>query len=213
MSNNKMEVYKYISSSFTEDRVENKLLLNILKKPTNNNRGISWSYSNISISKLVQILTGNKGHSYNIGMWNCRRGLLSRENIASEKITDVKLLLQQHDLHLLCLVEADLHGVVSRVKRSQPLTLSDINSKLRIPNYSIILPQTWHHHGQARLLLYVREGVQVKLKTLCRRDTDLPSLSCEIGLGKERKTHVNFSTGNGHLEYQAWQIPTHKNKG
>ena len=30
------------------------------------------------------------------------------------------------------------------------------------------------------------------MKNLCRRDTDLPSLSCEIGLGKERKTSVNF---------------------
>ena len=187
-----MEILKSSQNSPSESKVTSNYRIKILEKLTNIKSGKSWSYSNLSINKLVQILTGNKGHSYNIGMWNCRRGLLNRENNASEKITDVKLLLQKHDLHLLCLVEADLHGLVSRVKRSKPVTQEDINYQLRVENYSIILPQTWHYHGQARIILFVREGVQVKVKNLCRRDTNLPSLSCEIGLGKERKTSVNF---------------------
>ena len=181
---------KILKSSFNS--LSEISAVNIIVKPTKNKSGIAWTYSNLSINKLVKMITGNKGHSYNICMWNCRRGLLTKENKASEKITDVKLLLQEHDLHLLCLVEADLHGIASRVRRSQPLTQAEIHHQLRIDNYSIILPQTWQRHGQARILLYVKEGVHVKVKNLSRRDTDLPSLSCEIGLGKERKTSVNF---------------------
>ena len=182
-----MEVFPSSYSRISENRVENKYIVKLIEKPTKHKIGIAWSYSSISINKLVQILTGNKGHSYNIGMWNCRRGLLNKENNASNKITDVKLLLQKHDLHLLCLVEADLHGVSSRVNRSSPLSTQDINSKLKIENYSIFLPHTWQLHGQARILLVIKEGVQVKMGPLSKSDTDLPTISCEIGLCRERK--------------------------
>ena len=50
----------------------------------------------------------------------------------------------------------------------------------------------WQVHGQARALLYVREDINLKVRTLARENTDLPSVSCEIGVGKEKKTRVNF---------------------
>ena len=41
------------------NKLEVKLTVKVLEIPTNINKGISWSYSSISINKLVQMLTGN----------------------------------------------------------------------------------------------------------------------------------------------------------
>ena len=125
-------------------------------------------------------------------MWNCRKGLTNSENLPTEKIVDVKEFLESNDLQLLCLIEADLHGVTSRVRRVKPLTGREIEKNLKIENYKIILPQSWQHHGQARVLLYVRDDINLKVKPLARGNTDLPSISCEIGVGREKKTRVNF---------------------
>ena len=50
----------------------------------------------------------------------------------------------------------------------------------------------WQHHGQARVLLYVRDDINLKVRPLTRENADLPSVSCEIGVGREKKTRVNF---------------------
>ena len=72
------------------------------------------------------MLNGNKSRSYNIGMWNCRKGLTNSENLPTGKIVDVKEFLESNDLQLLCLIEADLHGATSRVRRVKPLTDKEI---------------------------------------------------------------------------------------
>ena len=138
------------------------------------------------------MLNGNRNRCYNIGMWNCRKGLTNRENLPTAKIVDVKDFLMTNDLQLLCLIEADLHGVTSRVRRVKPITGKEIEESLKIENYKIILPQSWQVHGQARVILYVREDINLKVRPLARENSDLPSVSCEIGVGKEKKTRVNF---------------------
>ena len=43
-------------------------------------------------------------------------------------------------------------------------------------------------HGQARVILYVKEEMKIKMIPLARELTDLPCITCQIGTGKE-----NFS--------------------
>ena len=37
---------------------------------------VTWLYQGLSSNKLAHMLNGNRGRSYNIGMWNCRKGCL-----------------------------------------------------------------------------------------------------------------------------------------
>ena len=152
----------------------------------------SWSFTNLNWNKLMHILMGNRKLGYRLGMWNCRKGLFLPNKLPSEKLTDIKNLLQQHDLHILGVVECDLHSVSSRVRRAQPLSTKDVIEKLHVEGYVIKLPLSWKVHGQARILLYVRENLNVKIRELSRQDSDLPSISCEIAIGREKKTCANF---------------------
>jgi hypothetical protein len=77
------------------------------------------------------MLNGNRNRCYSIGMWNCRKGLTNRENFPTAKIVDVKDFLMTNDLQLLCLIEADLHGVTSRVRRVKPITRNEIEESLK----------------------------------------------------------------------------------
>ena len=55
---------------------------------------------------------------------------------------------------MLCLVESDLHNVVSMYRRVKPLTTRNIHDRLSIPGYKIYLPDTWDKHGQARMIVF-----------------------------------------------------------
>ena len=110
----------------------------------------------------------------------------------SMKITDVKTFLKKKNLHMLCLVEADLHSSTSRYKRLQPLTTKDIHENLEIPGYRILLPRAWGAHGQARVMVYARNELKVTEVDIGRQNSDLPTITFEIGLGREKKTIVNF---------------------
>ena len=143
-------------------------------------------------NKLAKIINGNRRTGYNIGLWNCRRGLIEDEKKPSSKMAEVKHFLQNKKLHILCLVEADLHGITSRYKRLNPLTTKDIDDNLGISGYKIFLPKSWQVHGQARIMVIAKEELQVKIRDFGRQNSDLPSLTCEIGLAREKKTVVNF---------------------
>ena len=80
----------------------------------------------LGINKFKRMTNGNGRSSYNIALWNCRKGLLDAENRASEKMTEVMKFMDEQKLHILCLVESEFHGQQSRVRRRQPLTESQI---------------------------------------------------------------------------------------
>ena len=92
------------------------------------------------------------------------------------------LYLKKHNLDILGIVESNLHGSESRIHRKQPLSTSDIHQKLQIHGYSLLLPESWHNHDQARIIGFVKDGLQVKEIKLSKEDSDLPSLSIELGL-------------------------------
>ena len=163
-------------------------------EPTSRNYspGHCWAYTGLQTNKLEKIINGNRRLGYNLAMWNCRKGLLTFENEASSKLVDIKNLIETKKLHMLCLVESDLHSEVSRYRRAQPLTTKDIQGKLHIPGYKIFLPTTWEKHGQARLMVYAKEELNVKVWQPGHNVNDLPSISFLISLGREKQTAVNF---------------------
>ena len=138
------------------------------------------------------MINGNKHKGYNLGMWNCRRGLTDGNCEPSYKMSEVKAFLQNKKLHMLCIIEADLHSATSRIQRRNPLSTKDINNKLSIPGYKIFLPATWKKHGQARILVFAKDELKVKERVLNNQHSDLPMVTFEIGFGLEKKTIVNF---------------------
>ena len=140
----------------------------------------------------MHALTGNKNKGYNVAAWNCRRGLLTADGSPSSKVADIQLYMEKHQLDVFGIIESDLHGTQSRIYRARPLSTQDVHDKLHIDDYYIHLPQSWEAHGQARIFLYVKEGIILKERKLNREDLDLPSLSIELGLGREKKTCFNF---------------------
>ena len=140
----------------------------------------------------MKYINGNRNRGYNLGIWNCRRGLTDGNSEPSHKMSEVKAFLQKKNLHMLCLIEADVHSAISRIRRRSPLTTKDITNKLDIPGYKIFLPSTWQKYGQARILVYAREELNIKERVLGDQHSDLPMMTFEIGFGREKKTIVNF---------------------
>ena len=91
---------------------------------------MKWSYDGTPTSSLVHALTGNKRHGYRVAIWNCRRGLVSRDGSPTSKVTDIQLYIDKHQLDLFRIVEADLHGATSWVVRANPLKTTDITENL-----------------------------------------------------------------------------------
>ena len=153
---------------------------------------LSWSHTGASINKLAHVINGNRKIGYNIAVWNCRKGLISKQGAASPKVADIEQYLGKHQLHALGIVECDLHGPGSRMLRSHPLSTKDIHEKLHIEGYNILLPQSWYMYDQARIFIYIKENLQVKERKLQQENSDLPSISFELGLSREKKTCINF---------------------
>ena len=152
----------------------------------------TWSSVGLTNNQLFKITNGNRTKGYNLGVWNCRRGLVTGNGEASTKLDEIKLYLTKKNLHMLCVVETDLHSHMSRSKRRVVVTKKEIESNLVISGYKIYLPATWKQHGQTRILVYVKEELVVKERPFEAALNDLPMLTFEIGFGSERKTIVNF---------------------
>ena len=154
--------------------------------------GISWSYRGISSNKLNRMINGNGRKGLNLGFWNCRKGLITSDKNASYKKDEIMQFIKKKNLHAMCVVESDLHSQNSRIRRRKPLNKDEINRILEIPGFRIILPKSWEVHGQARVLVYVKEDLQVKIRDEGQAFSDLPTVSLEIGFGREKKTIVNY---------------------
>ena len=131
---------------------------------------------------------GNRQNlGYKIASWNCNRGLLQAGEGESIKLTEIKLFIEEHNPHLLGIIESDIHGQTSRLNRSTTFKTEDIHKRLEIEGYSIFLPDSWDTHHQARILVYVRDDIKVKVKSLEALNHDLPTITLEIGLGREKR--------------------------
>ena len=93
---------------------------------------------------------------------------------------------------MFCLIESDLHSILSRYRRRDPLKEEDIKRILSISGYEMHLPRTWYKHGQARILVYSKDDINVEEIKLSDRLSDLPIMSFYVRTSKEKKTIVNY---------------------
>ena len=146
-----------------------------------------------NVNKIMHVQNGNRRNlGYRIAAWNCNRGLLKQGDRDSDKLTDIKLFIEENKPHLFGVIESDIHGPNSRIKRSATFTTDEIHDKLKIEGYSIYLPDTWKEHNQARLIVYISDLISVKVKDISLENKDLPTITFEVGFGRERKSYVNF---------------------
>ena len=74
----------------------------------------------------------------------------------------------------------------------QKLTTEEVKNILHISGYKLFLPTSWYVHGQARILMYAKDDIDVIFKENKREYNDLQSISCEVGISREKKTVVNL---------------------
>ena len=67
-----------------------------------------------------------------------------------------------------------------------------VKSHLSVPGYSLEFPRTWDTHGQARLLVYISNEIKYTRKESPQHHDDLPNITLEVGLGRARKTILNY---------------------
>ena len=86
-----------------------------------------------------------------------------------------------------------LHGQAYRIRRRNPITTQGILSSLQIEGYRIILPKP-SQNNQARIILFAKDDLKVTEKVTSREFSDLPipTITCEIGIGREKNTTVNY---------------------
>ena len=160
---------------------------------------ICWSYC-CSLNKLEHSLHGNRNIGYKIASWNCNRGLISNNiETESDKLVDIKLFIEKHKPHLMAVIESDIHGPRSRTRRQNYFTSDEIHDKLHIDGYRIELPNTWKKHDQARIIVYINDQIRAKKVDLTAEVEDLPTMTFEVGMGRERKSIVNFF-------YREWTV-------
>ena len=58
--------------------------------------GAQFTYCGVSPNKLMKIINGNRRLGYKLAVWNCRRGLITEEKEASNKMQEVKDFAQSH---------------------------------------------------------------------------------------------------------------------
>ena len=154
---------------------------------------VRWSYAVTSINLVMHALEGNRQNSYDLVAWNCNRALvLSTEN-DSATFLDIKLYIQKYKPHMFAVIESDLHGPnTTATHRTTTFTKETLKDKLYIEGYKIEFPMSWESFGQARIIVFVSENIRAKQIKLSLPDSDLPSMSFEVGLGREKKSIVNF---------------------
>ena len=165
--------------------------LSNLQSSHNYSNGMMWKFMGLSTNKLQQIINGNRRSlGYKLAIWNCGGGLLGSDG-PSNKLVEIKEFIENKKPHVLGIIEADLFSPESNNRRTCKLDSSTIRSLLNVPGYSLELPSTWQHHGQARILVYVSNGIQYCIKD-SQHQNNLPSITLEVGLGRARKTTVNY---------------------
>ena len=116
---------------------------------------------------------------------------MGKQALETPKFIELKSFVSKHKPHAFGIVESDIHSPLSRLNRQAVFSTDEVKSKLKIDGYNLELPSTWYQFGQARLLVYLRDDVIYKGCSI-NSPVDLPNITFEVGIGKERKTLLNF---------------------
>ena len=160
--------------------------LNLAFQPS----GICWSYSNKG-SKLAHAVNGNKRNTgYKYLAWNCARGFLKER-----KIDDLKVTINRHKPHLVSVSEIDLYRREnnSDINATNNFSSNQLHERLYIPGYKIFLPKSWETLGVARVVVYAKDDLKVKLlHPPDHHYNHIQNVTLEVGFGRS-KTHIcNF---------------------
>ena len=150
-------------------------------------------FPGVKTNKICHMTNGNRrplGHK--ISAWNCGRGLMSKREHLSDKILDIKLFIEENKPSVFGIIESDIHGCNSPSNRKTTFTKQEILDQLHIEGYTILLPDTWELYDQARLIVFARDDIKIKKRENPDFINDLPSITLEVGIGREKRTLVNF---------------------
>ena len=75
-------------------------------------------------------------------------------------------------------------------------------NNLQIEGNRIILPKTWQHHNQARIILFDKDDLKFTEKVTPREFSDLPTITCDIGVSRPGPLNRGI---------QAWHAQAHIN--
>lgn len=61
----------------------------------------------------------------------------------------------------------------------------DIFEIFKVAGYSIILPDMWHIHGQARIIVFASDNINISKRQYPELIRDLPTITLEVSRGHE----------------------------
>ena len=151
--------------------------------------GIS-GFSVNETNKLCHSLHGNRRNiGYTYLAWNCDKGFL-----AQNKLDDVKIAIDRHRPNVVGVSEVNFKRNESNTDENNNTCLSteQLNKKLWIPEYKLILPDSWERYGVARVIVYVKDDIKVKVRHLDNTYDHLQSIVLELGYGRCKPHVFNF---------------------
>ena len=151
--------------------------------------GIS-GYSVNETNKLCHSLNGNRRNvGYTNMAWNCDKGML-----AQNKLDDIKIAAQRYRPNVIGISEVNFKRNEQNQNENSNICLStkQLNKKLEIPEYKLILPDSWVKYNVARVIVYVKDDIKVKVKHLDEYNDHIQSIQLELGYGRCKPHIYNF---------------------
>ena len=147
-------------------------------------------YSVENTNKVSHIINGNRRNTgYTCMTWNCDRGFLTKN-----KIDDIKQAITKHKPEVVGISEVNFKRNESNLDddKLNNLSTSQLKEKINIPDYKVILPESWEQHGLARVLVYVKEDLKSKVVKTTTPSNSLQTITLELGYGRCKTHYFNF---------------------
>ena len=112
---------------------------------------VCWSYFNQNQNQISNALFGNRKRlTYTYGFWNCRRKLISPGDYETNKLIDLKMIIQKHRPYAFSVIESDIFNINSNSIRKKYST-QEVIEKLRIEAYEIVFLKSKKYSIQAMI--------------------------------------------------------------
>ena len=147
-------------------------------------------YPTININTICHLLFGNRRNvGYTYLAWNCDKGFF-----AQKKLDDIKIAAGRHNPEVIGVSEVNFKRNESNNNDESNICFSteQLMKRLEIPEYKVILPDSWEKHNVARVIVYVKDDLKVKVKHLDEDTDHIQSIMLELGYGKCRPHLFNF---------------------
>ena len=150
-----------------------------------------WSIgSKKKMNKLNHALNGNRRNlGYKYLAWNCDKGF-----VAEKKLDELKVYMHKSKPLIAGVSEVNLvrNENNKNVNSKIEFSTEQLQERLKIYEYEIILPDSWMKHGKARVIVYVKNDINVKKVNLKDDESHLHSILLEVGFGRVKKHFFNF---------------------